>query len=252
MRDILVLAATPMEMRAIAEGLGIDSPLPQTPAGPSHQAHAGGRRFRLALTGVGPLAAAFTAGRLAGEGHLSPETCRGMLCLGIAGTYSPSAAPLGSVVTATREVWPEYGLLTSSGIDSVALGFPLSGKKTDTDPPPVWDSLDLDHAAFDATGLNDPATAPHLPENPLAVSGVSITVAGVSGTSERAVDLAARYAALTENMEGFPLALAARRAAVPFVQVRAVSNIVGDRSPAAWNIPAALAALARVAAVMTA
>lgn len=252
MRELLILAATAMEMRAVALGLELETAVPQTPSDPSRLAHVNGRRIRLALTGVGPLAAAFAAGDLSGRGFLSPETCRGLLCLGIAGTYAPGAAPMGSVAVATREVWPEYGIVTAEGVDAKALGFPLHGAKADTRPLPVWDSLDLDRAAFEALELNDPASVPRLPENPLVVAGASITVAGVSGTRERAKELSARHAALTENMEGFPLALAARRAGIPFAEIRAVSNIVGDRSPSAWNIPAALAALARISVLMLA
>lgn len=241
-----------MEMHAVTQGLNLETPVPLTPSDPAHLAHVNGRRIRLALTGVGPLAAAFAAGNLAGQGFMSAETCRGVLCLGIAGTYAPNAAPIGSVTVATREVWPEYGIVTAEGVDAKALGFPLLGNKADAGPPPVWDSLDLDRAAFEAMGLNDPATIPRLPENPLVVAGAGITVAGVSGTRERARDLSAKHAALTENMEGFPLALAAARAGVPFAEVRAVSNIVGDRSASAWNIPAALAALARISVLMLA
>ena len=246
---VLLLTATAMEMRAVIQGLGLDKPAPEPGFSVSGSVRDIG--VRLGVTGVGPLAAAFAAGRLAGEGSLAPGRCRGLLCLGIAGTYAQNAAPVGSVVLVSREIWPEYGLATESGVDAEALGFPLIGKKADTNPPPVWNSLPLDPAAALARmGLNDPATAPRMAENPLVVTGSSVTVAGVSGTRSRARDLAARHAALVENMEGFPLALAAFQAGTPFAEIRSVSNIVGDRSPQAWNIPASLAALSRAAGLI--
>lgn len=246
---VVLVAATVMEMRAVIQGLGLEQAAPGV--GETVSAEVREVPLRLVVSGIGPLAAAFSVGRLAGEGALSMDRCRGLISLGIAGTYARNVAPVGSVVMASREIWPEYGLLTDAGIDPVALGFPLAGKKGDTTPPPVWDSLNLAPAkALAAMGLNDPSTAPRTGENPYVVTGPSITVAAVSGTVSRARGLAARFAALTENMEGFSLALAATQAGVPFAEVRAVSNLAGDRRPEAWNIPASLAALTRAVSLM--
>ncbi|CAK7003994.1 MAG: Futalosine hydrolase [Desulfovibrio sp.] len=244
---LIVFAATAMEMRAVLEGAGLDIPSPEK--GGVSFAGIRGVPVHLAVTGVGPLAAAHMAGKLAGQGFFTAAKCRGALNFGIAGTYSPFGAPLGSVVLANREIWPEYGVRTAIGVDAEKLGFPLRGKKTDLTA--VWDTVPLDpEAALQAMGLFSPHAAPELPENPRVTVGGSVTVAGVSGTAAIAGDLAGKYAALTENMEGFPLALAAMEAGVPFAEVRAISNIVGERSAAAWNIPASLAALSRAAALI--
>lgn len=246
-RELLILAATAMEMRAVFEGAGLEISVPDKWG--KTFARIKGVRAHLAVTGVGPLAAAYTAGKLAGEGLLVQERCRGVLNFGIAGAYSPYGAPLGSVVVANREIWPEYGVRTGLGVKAEDLGFPLLGNKTDSSA--VWDTVHCEpEAAFDAMGLFFPKNAPALPENPRVVVGGSITVAGVSGTPDIAGGLAAKYAALSENMEGFPLALAAREAGVPFAEIRAVSNIVGDRHASAWNIPASLAALSRATALI--
>ncbi|MCC8194770.1 MAG: hypothetical protein LIP28_09025, partial [Deltaproteobacteria bacterium] len=182
---ILLTAATAMEMRAVIHGLGLDMPAPEPGTGVTGRVR--DIPVRLVVSGIGPLAAAFAAGRLAGEGALAPERCRGILSLGIAGTYARNAAPIGSVCMASAEVWPEYGLLTDNGVDPVALGFPLAGKKEAADPPPVWDTLPLAPAqALAAMGLGDPSNAPRTAENPLVAVGPSITVAAVSGTVARA------------------------------------------------------------------
>lgn len=246
-KELLIFAATSMEMRAVFEGAGLDAPVPEK--GGKAFARIRGIPAHLAVTGVGPLAAACVAGRFAGEGLLAAERCRGVLNFGIAGTYSPFGAPLGSVVVANREILPEYGVRTDLGVNAEDLGFPLYGKKAD--PDAVWNTVYLEpEAAFDAMGLFFPGGAPALPENPRVVIGGSITVAGVSGTSCIAGELAGKYAALSENMEGFSLALASREAGVPFAEVRAVSNVVGERSASAWNIPASLAALSRAVALI--
>lgn len=246
-KELLIFAATAMEMRAVFEGAGLDVPVPEK--GSRTFAHIRSMPAHLVVTGVGPLAAAYAAGKIAGEGVLAVERCRGILNFGIAGTYSPFGAPLGSVVVANREIWPEYGVRTDIGVSAEELGFPLYGKKTD--PDAVWDTISLEpETAFDAMGLFSPGNAPALPGNPRVIIGGSITVAGVSGTPIIAGELAGRHAALSENMEGFPLALAAREADLPFAEIRAVSNVVGERSPSAWNIPASLAALSRAVALI--
>ena len=242
---LVIVAATGMEMAAVFQGLGITVPLP-TRDEPRAMTHAG-QRLVFALTGVGPVNAGIAGGRLV-EGF-SPK---GMLCLGIAGTYAPSTVPLGSAVVATREIWPEYGLATACGVDAKALGFPQWGNKNDTSPLPVWNSIDIAaEASFAAMGLPClPAAVPCNAGNPPVLSGASITVAGVTGTKERARELYETHAAVTENMEGFALALTAQMTALPFGEIRTVSNIVGERSPDAWNIPAALAALGCVARLL--
>lgn len=243
-KAVILAAATGMEMRAVVKGLGLAVPAPEV--GEYAAARVRDIPVTLVVCGIGPLAAAYAAGRLAGEGALCPLRCRGLISFGIAGTYNSAAAPLGSVALATEEIWPEYGLATETGVDAVALGFPLAGKKDDTVPPPVWNALSLDPAkAIAAMGLNGITALPDTPGVPRVVMGPGVTVAGVSGTAARAAELASRYNALTENMESFPLALAARNAGVPFAEIRAVSNLVGDRGKEAWDIPASLQSLER-------
>lgn len=247
--EFLIVTATAMEMRAVAAGLGAPGVSPDSTG--STVVLVRGVPARLAVCGVGPLAAAFCAGRLAGMGVLSAERCRGFLCFGIAGTYNAAVAPIGSVVLAGTEIWPEYGLADENGVDAEALGFPLSGNKADTAPPPVWNSIPLDPvSALNAMGLRNPKAGSGSVGNPPVATGPGITVAGCSGTPDRARALAERYGALTENMEGFALALAAHGARIPFAEIRAVSNIAGHRNRDAWDVPLALAALSRAVSLI--
>ena len=54
--------------------------------------------------------------------------------------------------------------------------------------------------------------------------------------------------AAAEDMEGFAVALACRLAGVPLSIVRGISNTAGDRDPARWLVPEAVAAAAALAA----
>lgn len=65
--------------------------------------------------------------------------------------------------------------------------------------------------------------------------GTSAAVDGPCGTAPQAIQV--------EAMEGFAVLRACALAGVPAVEVRAVSNEVGERDRARWEIPTALASL---------
>ena len=214
----------------MCSGLGVDAPMP------SEGACANGTWPRgeclVLRTGVGPLAASFSIGILLGGLAAARFPLRlALLNVGLAGSFDLQAAPLRSLALADAECWPEYGVATSEGVDARALGFPMPAGHGE----PVWDRLPLEpDAALADLGLRIPAGT---------LRGCSLTVAGVSGDAARAELWRRRHAPLTENMEGFALALACRRFSVPFAELRAVSNLVAERDKKAWDIPGALQAL---------
>lgn len=237
--QLIWAAATPMEMEAVASGLGISFPMPEP--GAHRRALWQGRECFFLLTGVGPVLAAFHFGLFLGRmqhifGHPDAgQPLPAVINAGIAGSFCLRTAPAGSLVLADAEAWPEYGVATASGVEAAPLGIPLLARSGGEET--IWDRLPLNpDEAFSAMGLSRPEAC---------VSGPSLTVAGVSGDAARAALLRRRYAPLTENMEGFPLALACRCRHMPFVEVRAVSNAVGERDKAAWDIAGALRALER-------
>ncbi|HTU71194.1 MAG TPA: futalosine hydrolase [Candidatus Baltobacteraceae bacterium] len=84
-----------------------------------------------------------------------------------------------------------------------------------------------------------------------AISGLGfplvrgITVSQVTTTDATAQRLRARGAEI-ESMEGFAVLRAAQLAGIPAIEVRGISNIVGDRSKGEWDFEAGLAGLRRV------
>ena len=81
--------------------------------------------------------------------------------------------------------------------------------------------------------------------------GDILTVSTVTGTAARAAWLTARHpAAVAETMEGYGVACAAAAAAVPFAELRTISNPIGPRDRAAWRIPEALTALTAAATAL--
>ena len=194
-----------------------------------------GRDFLPCPVGIGPVAAALSVGALL-ERH--PEVT-GVLNLGICGSFDIARAPLGSVCVANAEIWPEYGVHHFSQTEEENFGHRMF-PDLPLDPP---NRLDLDPAAQAvAMGMTLP---------PEWITGPSLTVAGVSGDLQRAKLLRDRHDGLTENMEGFSLALAARRQDLPFLEIRTVSNPVGARDKRLWNFKLALNALQNILPVLT-
>lgn len=219
-----------MELAAVVKPLDIHLP-PLTPG----EAVSIGIRKRpclLAVSGVGPLNAAWAAGRI-----LAMSSLAGVICVGIAGSFDTARFSLGSACLVTEAIWPEYGIVGESGVHAEALGFP----QAEFDGKPVWDRLAWD-AQADAQALG------------LDISGFplakELTVAGVTGSAGRAAAMVQRFQPDIETMEGFAWALACKGAGLPLVQVRSISNPVGERNKAAWDFPGALKALAEAGSKM--
>ena len=180
------------------------------------------------ITGVGPVNAGIALGSIL-------ALCRevtGVLSFGLAGSFDPVRAPLGSCTLVTEEIWPEYGLLGDDGIDAAGLGFAQ------------WEHGGL--RIIDRVPLHTELADFGLPQPADAIPGISLTVAGVSASAKRADMLVRRYQALSENMEGFAVALACARQRIPCVGLRAVSNKAGSRAREDRAFPLALAKLGAV------
>ncbi|MFF5895439.1 futalosine hydrolase [Streptomyces argenteolus] len=212
---VLVVTAVPAERDAVTRAFGGEPEVREVPGARLHRAGP----FDVVAGGAGPAAAAaVTAFALAAAPAAEPYAL--VVSAGIGGGFA-SAAPVGSLVVATRIVAADLGAETPDGFVPVTgLGF---GR--DTFLPP--EALVRDVAA--ATG---------------AVPGPVLTVSTATGSAARTAELlAAHPAAAAEAMEGFGVAEAAAGLGVPVLELRAVSNTVGPRDRAAWRIGEALAAL---------
>lgn len=209
---IILACATEMERRALLSGL-------------EESGMRAADRILSCVTGVGPVA----SGIRAGEALARYPRVRGMINAGICGSFDLERFPLGEICVAQKEIWPEYGVRMETDTT------PLEYRMFSDMKLPVANEIDLDPSSG-AAAMNL-----RLPED--WRRGVSLTVAGVSGDPGRAESLRRRYDAATENMEGFALALAALRRGIPFLEIRTVSNLAGERDKEKWNFRQALAAL---------
>ncbi|OKJ60186.1 futalosine nucleosidase [Streptomyces sp. CB02009] len=233
---ILIVTAVAAEADSVSAGLGLGAPEPlPLPGGLVLRRHAdapdGRVRIDVLVGGVGPAAVAASTGTalayaaLTGAGAGAGAPYGLVVSAGIAGGFQP-LAPLGSVVVSSAVVAADLGAQTPDGYLTVdELGF---GRSSHPVPEALTGRIS---AVLDAAGL------PH-------TVGPVLTVSTVTGTADRAAELAARHpGAAAEAMEGFGVAEAAGAYGVPVAEIRAVSNAVGPRDRAAWRIGDALHAL---------
>jgi futalosine hydrolase len=220
MTRIAVITAVAAERDAVARGVGIAD---HRQAGPYESIGGqvrGDAELVVVAAGVGPAAAAAAAMAVALGG------VDVLFSAGVAGSFA-GRAEIGDIVVATSVVAADLGAHSPSGFaDLAALGFGTS-------------AYAVDEAASAHTA--ERLAAAGLP----ARRGAILTVSAATGTDERAGELAARHDAIAEAMEGAGVAHVASLLAIPLVELRAISNIVGVRNPAAWDLPRALAALER-------
>jgi futalosine hydrolase len=211
MARILVVTAVAAERDAVLAGR---SPAIGMVAGLEvHRAMTAAGLVDVVCGGIGPVAAAVTAGCVLRQSYDLA------ISAGIAGGFP--AAELGAVVVADTVIHADLGAETADGFVSMAeLG---------------WGPLRF---------ATHPELAAEFAARTQAIAGSVLTVSTVTGTQRRADQLLAEHPdAVAEAMEGVGVYLAASRAGVPFAEVRTIANPVGPRDRAGWRIGDALAAL---------
>ena len=180
---------------------------------------AGAPSARVVVSGVGPAAAAAATATALASG---PRPA-GVVSAGIAGSYA--GLPAGSVVLADRMVAADLGVAAPQAfLDLATLGFGVSSYTPD------------------ATATAEAARRCG------AVTGTVLTLSAATGTADRARELQARHDPVAEAMEGTGVSTAAAAAGLPVLELRTISNPVGDRDLSRWDLPTAFAALTAASA----
>jgi len=166
------------------------------------------------VAGIGPVeAAAATARALT----TSSPSC--VINAGIAGAFS-GRARVGDGFAVETDYFAELGLEGGAPLPSLPGGARLV-TQADSDP------------ALLTTARRAGARI-----------GNAVTVSTVTQTRARADELAARFEAELEAMEGFAVLRAAALASVPAIELRGVSNVVGPREESGWDFDAGARAVA--------
>jgi futalosine hydrolase len=194
-------------------------------------------RLLIGATGIGKVnAAAVTAAAL--STFASGEVWN----VGCAGAYHGSGLARGDVLVSDTCLCADEGILTQEGPAPLSgIGIPLVYKNG----RPFFDSFPLDDYIRCAQirsilpeGLYE--TAPPGAGFQLRY-GPSLTVGMTSGDAQTASQRFHRFAALAENMEGSAIAQVCLLFDVPFLEIRAISNMAGERDKACWDLPLAFA-----------
>lgn len=227
----LIVAATPQELQGLLTE--VDGLSQETVAGrPLYLGQLGALGIAAVVSGIGKANAA-----MATATALQAVPAPWVLAVGVGGGYPGSGLEVGDLAVATVEIYGDEGVDTPAGWQGLeAIGFPVwrgQGREyfgrlpTDTDG-----SSSLAGAA---------AREGHV------VAGPFVTVSTVTGSAARAATLEERFASVCESMEGAAIAHAALVAGTRFVEVRGISNRVGPRQRADWQVGRAAQGACRAA-----
>ncbi|MBL7759168.1 MAG: futalosine hydrolase [Sediminibacterium sp.] len=178
-------------------------------------------RFKVQFyqSGVGMLASAVSLTRLALEDR--PDL---IIQMGIAGSFTSNTEP-GKVVVVNQE------MLGDTGVEEGGVWKDLFDLKLEKSSYHPWEKRKLPNPWLSKYNLLQ------LPEVD------AITVNQVSTGSARIAQLIKKYKPELESMEGAALHYIGRETGIPFIQIRAVSNMVGERDKSKWLMKESLANL---------
>jgi futalosine hydrolase len=167
-------------------------------------------------SGIGMLAASFALTKLAIEDK--PDL---IIQVGIAGTFDTDLA-LGTVVVIEEETIGDLGVEEDGKWKDL---FDLKLEKSSYHP-------------FEKRKLPNQWLGKY---NLLRLKEVSgITVNEITTHPERIQKLIKKYNPCIESMEGAALHYVARESSIPFIQIRAISNYIGERDKSNWQMKLAI------------
>lgn len=168
------------------------------------------------ITGVGSPATIY---------HLTKKLAEGKYDLviqaGIAGCFSPAANQFGSVVIVEKDVFADLGIEEKKSFNTL---FELGFANPDTMPyKNGW--LNNEYEFLEKLPLKK-------------VSGV--TVNKVSDEVFQTETLIKKYSPDVESMEGAAFHFVCLQENIPFLQLRSISNLVGERDKSKWKMKDAI------------
>jgi futalosine hydrolase len=197
---ILVVAATSLEVESLKSKVGNQG----------QESRIKGQDLELLITGVGMVATAFALGR-----HLSVNQYNLAINLGIAGGFDRDIA-LGEVVEVVEDRFSELGAQDDDAF------------------------LTIDEMGFGESVFNSTASLSDFDKTIAPKQVNAVTVNTVHGNEMSIKKLADRIQPQLESMEGAAFFYACKRAGVPCLQIRAVSNYVEKRNRDNWQIGLAI------------
>lgn len=205
--DIMLVAATTLEIAPTLEWLQ------------KNELRAGSNTVQVVITGIGSMQTTYHMMEA-----IQAQRPEALIQAGIAGSFSHGFRP-GTLCIVQDESTGDLGV-EEAGVfrDVFDMGFQEAGQ-----------------FPFTARALHNPDTAS------LSRFGLpmvkAITVNEVTTAPKRIETLQQKYAAIVESMEGAAFHYVALRQQIPFLQLRAISNMVGERDKTRWQMKDAITAL---------
>ena len=216
---VLIVASVSPELAPILDQLNA----PRSAAvgrRPGAEGELGGRDVCVLECGIGKAAAAASL-----AAALETRPISSVLAIGVGGAYPGAGLAPRDLALASEEIFADEGVETPAGWQGYEAFVVSSGAQNRI-------ALDGELVERARTALGGVAAGPFA------------TVSTCSGTDLVARRMQKRWGAIVESMEGAAWALVARRYDIPFVELRAVSNLAQDRDVKTWDLPGAIAALA--------
>jgi futalosine hydrolase len=204
---ILLVAATENEIKTTSDWLS------------SVKGSVNGHEVEVLITGVGSAATSYTITR-----QLLWRSPEMVIQAGIGGSFNKQYPP-ETVTFIGEEVFADLGVFQNKGFDDIFdLGF------TGEDDHPFTNKM-----------LVNPQQEAWLKYGLPFVRGATINC--ISSTDQQIEAIKNKYEPVIESMEGAALHYACLMEHIPFIQLRAVSNFVGERDKRKWKIIEAISIL---------
>lgn len=153
---------------------------------------------------------------------------------GCAGAFSASGLALGDIGIATEEIDAHLGIEPASADTPMgALPFPVCVYEDREIKNRYPLDADLVHGAYGIIKQNLTIDGVKI------VTGPFITVSTITATDQGAQRYHRQYGPCMESMEGAGACHVGLHYRIPFLEIRAASNLVGKRERGAWDLPLA-------------
>jgi len=204
--DILLIAATNFEIQPTINLLA------------ERDSIIGNNRFNVLIAGIGSMSTTYWLTKT-----IASKRPHMLIQAGIAGSFSADYPP-GSIVLVNEEVTGDLGVEENNEFKDVFdMGLPQI-----TDP---------------YTGKNLVNNNPQLLQQQNLPLVRSVTISEISTRPQRIQQLQQKYQPVVESMEGAAFHYVALTEKIPFIQLRAISNYVGERDKTKWKMKDSIALL---------
>lgn len=151
--------------------------------------------------------------------------------IGVGGAYPLSGLRAGDIAVAEKEIYGDEGVLLKDGFhtaEMIGIPFLVKAQKKYFNEFPQNKKLlkmavRISRVTFHASSIT-------------VRSGPFLTLSTCTGTVRRAKEIEKTFHAICENMEGAAVAHVCLSCGIPMVEIRGISNIVGERDKKKWNV----------------